>query len=169
MTSRPNTTKIDFVAGFDPVCPVPKAVQSASLGCRIAVIQHTCRADTVDMFFDRLLWDRLLAFALCFGQNLSVTIGQRGLKNEVELDAFLAAWRELKESDREPPEFIFVRDGRELVLCIATEYWVHVGGPAPYADSYTYSLFSKDDISKIVIKFLAEAKQSQGWEIATKV
>jgi len=38
----------------------------------------------------------------------------------------------------------------------------------PYHDSYTYSIFSKDNIAKSVQAFLSEAASSQDWVINEK-
>jgi hypothetical protein len=183
-------TKIDILAGAasDSAWGVPKTAQTAGLCHRVAVVQHTYRADKVDMYFDRQLWERILEFALHFRQGAEVCIAEcqksstvsvfqrllgllRGLpvheaeEEEIRPDVFLAALREKAESEQEPPEFIWVRDKKECVLCIATEYWAHVGGPGAYHDSYTYSIFSKSNVAADVRAFLVEAEAAKAWEI----
>jgi hypothetical protein len=155
-----NKTQIDFATGFNKVSPVPKAVRVAGLDCRLAVIQHTNRSDKVDMYFDEPLWRRLIEFAVQFRANMNIHVAEREGSPEVELNAFLAAW---KSSESKPPGLIFVRDGQQLVLCIATEYWAYFGGPWPYHDSYTYSLYSKDDLTQSVKTFLMAAEGASGW------
>jgi len=156
-------TKINIIEGFDSACPVPKMVRAAGLNYRVAVIQDTYRADKVDMYFDLSLWEHILEFASKFGENVSIV--QLNGESEVKPDTVIEALREMEEVDQEPPEFILLRHGQELVLCIATEYWAHIGGPMPYHDSYTYSLFSKHNITENVRTFLTEAAASQDWEI----
>lgn len=158
-------TKINIITGFDPSCPIPSNVRKAGFNHRVAVVQHTYCSDSVDMYFDQRLWERILEFALNFGKNYKVCIVQREGKSEIQPDVALSVLREAKEIEREPPEFVLVRDQQELVLCIATEYWVHVGGPAPYHDSYTYSFFSKNNIAEKIRMFLAEVQASNDWEI----
>lgn len=179
-------TEIEFVEGFDPACAVPACVKAASLNHRLAVIQHTYRPDSVDMYFDEALWRRLLQFAEQFGSEYRVGIIDRdwsmGAVNrdwesgradepteadEISVDAFLAAWSRM--SERDPPEYIMVRGKRGLVMCIATEYWTQVGGPRPYADSYTYSLFSKSFINALAVRFVLSAEEAQGWAIAQPI
>jgi len=170
-------TKIDFVAGFDPMCLVPELVRSVGLRCRIAVIQDTYRPDSVDMYFDQPLWLCLLEFATQFGHGLQVGIVDRRKRapreperaDEVPPEAFLAAWRALDDADRYPPACIVVRDRENLVLYISTEYWNRAGGPMPYHDSYTYSIFSNEDLAAKVIQFLADAEASRGWELSTNL
>jgi hypothetical protein len=189
-------TRIDILAGkaSDSFWGRPKIVYAAALEQRVAVIQDSYRPDKEDAWFDLQLWERILEFAMNFGQGLESSIVERwkahdtslwesfkGLlggsrvdeseeeNEEVRPEIFLAALREKEVADQEPPEFILVRDNGALVLCIATEYWVSCGaprnGPAIYADSYTYSIFSKSDIVEDVRTFLAEAKAAEGWEM----
>ncbi len=160
-------TKIEFVSGTDGIFKVPELAKAAGLCRRFAVIQHTYRSDTVDMYFDELLWKRLIeCVSHLGGTNLDVQVVKCEGDVEVPLDAFMSAWAELEDLDREPPLFILARKGQELVLCVATEYWTRIGGPQPYADSYTYSIFSRDDVSAKVRKFLADAEASELWDMA---
>ena len=55
------------------------------------------------------------------------------------------------------------------MLCIETEFWTQLGGPWPYHDSYTYAIWSKDDVSARLIGFLREADPSASWDIASEV
>ncbi len=162
-------TKIHLLAGFDSAVHVPKYVKSASLKYRLAVIQETYRADKVDMYFDEALWRRLLEFALPYSPGLHVGIIAQRSKKEMQPGGFLATWNAWADEDRYPPEFILLRGKENLVLCIATEYWTHVGGPRPYSNSYTYSIYSNEDLSARVMRFLLEAEASQGWDISPDV
>jgi hypothetical protein len=176
-------TKIELIKGPDPASPIPSFVKAAGLIRRIAVIQHTHRADLVDMYFDEPLWLRLLEFAMEFGRDHEVRIidpggavdrgwlrraaRDSGRSDEVHPDAFLSEWNTSKDRYRDPPEYIVVRQTETLVLCIVTEYWTQIGGPAPYADSYTYSIFSKIDVARPVEEYLKEAESVDGWELST--
>jgi hypothetical protein len=88
---------------------------------------------------------------------------------EIRHDIFLATLREKEALDQEPPELILVRDEKELVLCVATEYWTQIGGSQLYHDSYTYLIYSKDNIAEDVKAFLIEAGKTQDWNIDAKV
>jgi len=170
-------TEINFFAGFDPVCFVPKALASAGMSHRLAVVQETYRPDSVDMYFDLQLWRRLLAFAEAFHPDGKISIVDRPAgkgrhedprpADEMTLSAYAAT--EEGSDDPDPAEYIMVRNGDALVLCIATEFWTQVGGPTPYADSYTYSIFSTQDLSERVMRFLAEADAASGWRMASVV
>lgn len=163
-------TNIDFVAGFDLVCPVPKIVKKAELGFRFAVIQSTYVVGCEDMHFDESLWERLVAFAKGYCYSGEVVVVQREGKKETPIDVFLADWRKSTDNpaERELPQFILVRNQGALVLCIATEIWARVGGPEPYADSYTYSFYSKEDIGQSVIGFLAEGNEPSQWQMSAE-
>ncbi len=125
------------------------------------------------MYFDEALWRRLVQFAEQFGAKYRVTIVNRDwatrvanreacAADEMSVEAFLAAW---SEQDRDPPEYIMVRGDGGLVMCIATEYWTQIGGPFPYADSYTYSLFSKKFINRLAVQFIETSESAEGWVI----
>jgi hypothetical protein len=161
-------TKIRFVRGFEPAFAVPKPAKVAGLEHRFAVIQETYRPDQVDMYFDEALWRRLLAFAMQFAPGLSVGISQPRDTNEIQPEDFLAAWNLGAREDREPPA-ITVRESGKLVLYIDPEYWVSVGGPMPYHDSYTNSIYANEDLSARVMRFLAEADAVAGWDLSADI
>ena len=155
-------TEINFVAGFDSVSRVPPAVRKAGLAHRTAVIQETYRPDSPDMYFDEALWLRLLDFSGDFCPSAVVRVGKEAQTPE----AFLQTWR--ASAERDPADFIEIRRHGELVLFIATEFWTNVGGPAPYADSYTYSLFSKDEITGRLMAYLRDGDTDRRWMLASE-
>jgi hypothetical protein len=158
-------TKIDFKDGFDQFCKIPSVIKELSFDHRFAVIQQTYRCDLPDIYFDHLLWEIILEFALQFGQTVDVRIVAHEGVPEVKSEEFVASFDKLGGMDREPPEFIIVREKGEIVLCIATEYWAHIGGPSPYHDSYTYSFYSSTDISKRIIAFLVASERLGKWQL----
>jgi hypothetical protein len=160
-------TEISFVDGVDGVVTAPEIAQKAHLTLRFAVIQETYRSDSVDMYFDEALWTCIADYARRFCRDAQVKVAALSGQPEQSLESFLAAWAQLDPSDREPPELMLVRCAGELALCVATEFWCRIGGPQPYADSYTYSLHSKSDISREVMDFLAKAEAASGWQLAT--
>ncbi len=170
-------TDISFVAGFDPVSPTPKFATLAGFTHRLAIVQQTYRADSADMYFDEALWTRLLAFAETFAPGADVCVVDRPFSrprrgepkptDEMTLDAYRVAQQGL--SERSPAEFVIVRVGDQVRLLIATEFWNEIGGPAPYADSYTYAVFSHDDLAGRLTQFLAFADAAEGWRLASEV
>lgn len=170
MNSKPGVTQVTVMRGFDGVSVVPKLARSAKLEHRVAIIQHTYRPDSADMYFDAPLWERLLKFAenVCrkMGGNGDVRVVSREGADACAAAAFLARFRGESDAEREPPELIIVREQAAVVLLIVTEYWAHAGGPAPYADSYTYAIFSRQDIGAEVTRFLREARAAGGWDIS---
>ena len=157
-------TDVRFVDGFDEVCVWPKFARAANLAHRFAVIQETYRPDSVDMYFDQRLWLSLLDFAKRSAPSVRIGISRGGAK-KVELDAFFSGWMSLPQEDREPPPLVFVENETAPTLIIETEYWKNVGGPMPYHDSYTYSLYSSAPLSDAVMKHLADANDGQ-WNLA---
>lgn len=157
-------TEVDFFAGFDPVCLVPRAVKQAGLTQRFAVIQHTYRADCPDMYFDQALWRRLVEFAEQLGPEVRVVPAEG--QPEMTVEAFIDTWQGVPDVERDPPAFVLVREGPTLRLLMATEYWARVGGPPRYHDSFTYSLFSNADLGGRVREFLAGAPGAGDWKMA---
>jgi hypothetical protein len=135
------------------------------LAHRFAVIQETYRPDKDGMYFDEALWRRLLEFARGIAPGARVGIVASDRAKEMDADDFLAA----NASIEAPPACLLVRANGTLLLCIETEYWAQVGGPWPYHDSYTYAIWSNENVSARVIRFLREAEASASWEIASDV
>jgi hypothetical protein len=162
-------TDIRFVAGIEPGHRIPAAVKAAGgLTHRFAVIQETYRPDkaTEGMYFDEALWRRLLEFARETAPDAQVGIVACDCAEEMDAHDFLAA----NASIEGPPASLLVRANATLLLCIEeTQYWTQVDGPWPYHDSYTYAIWSNDDVSTRVIRFLREADASASWDIATDV
>ncbi len=161
-------TNIDFVTGFDSFSAIPEAAKKAGLKYRFAVIQDTYRPDKVYIYFDENLLMSIIDFLKGFYNAQDFQIEQRQGVAKVQLEVFLSDWNKLNSDDRNPPETIYVRKEQKIVACVATQYWKCCGGPRPYHDSYTYQLFSEDDISEKVITFLAEVSKTNGWNIAAK-
>jgi hypothetical protein len=160
-------TPIRFLAGIEPWNRAPAAVKAAGFAHRFAVIQETHRANKAEygMYFDEALWRRLFEFAREIAPGAQVGIVGYGCANEMTADDFLTA----NASIEDPPAFLLVRANGTLSLCIETEFWTNVGGPWPYHDSYTYAIWSSDDVSARVIRFLREADASASWDIRSDV
>jgi hypothetical protein len=181
MTDDAARTAIDLIVGADFKQPPLKIVRDAGFVHRTGVIQHTYRPDCVDSYFDKPLWLRLLRFAQSFGV---VTIIDRpwggpkapnrdwqsgkakqpAIADERPLEGFLECW-----DGEYPPELILAWSGSDLVLSIATEYWVQAGGPRPYADSFTYSICSDEDLSGRIRDFLLGSPDAGGWSISPEL
>lgn len=171
-------TEINVYEGFDPVCPVPKVVTAASLAHRLALVQETYRPDSVDAFFDCALWMSILEFAANFQSGTQVGIVDRCRqvvwlakepeeRDEIALATYLSKQKD--DVDRGPAEYVMVRQNNRVLLCIVTEFWTNVGGPTPYADSYTYSIYSNDDVSERVMQHMSAAKDAAGWQVSNEV
>lgn len=159
-------TQIRFVAGFERGRKVPWPARRVGFQHRFAVIQETYRPDCPGMYFDEALWLRLIDFARGFlGGPVPVIVTEE--LEESALDDFLTAWRRIAPEDR-LPETIVLRDERgATVLYIQPVFWVQVGGPAPYHDSYTYEIYSYDDIGARVMRFLRDA--GEVWALDERV
>jgi hypothetical protein len=116
------------------------------------------------MFFDEPLWRTLIDFIASSGEEV-VVLEDVGTTVTVDspLDRFMRGWSRVDPEDVSPPWAILVRSQGVLKLAMVTERWFAVGGPMPYADSYTYSLYADCELSKAVLAFLSQAPAASRW------
>src|SRR5262245_51484501 len=159
-------TEVSFVDGFDDVRCQPDYAKSAGLNHRFAIIQETYRPDCVDEYFDEPLWLSLLEFAKRISTDVQIGVTRNSSK-KVALEDFLAGFVKLPSEERDPPPFIFGGEEGVLRITIETEYWNKAGGPMPYHDSYTYSIYSSAPVSKHVLEHFAAANTG-AWDLASE-
>ncbi|WGM39006.1 hypothetical protein [Caulobacter sp. NIBR1757] len=168
--ARRGPVEVEFVSGPEPGYRYPPAIGRTGLDRRLAVIQHASVPGCPDMVFDEDLW-RALADFLARQTEAEVCVGRAVEdlgREEWTLAAFLDDWeRELPEV-RYPPDLLLARVQGELSLCMVTEAWAQVGGLWPYADSWTYSLFSATDLSGDLPAFLRERSAGR-WTVSDTV
>ena len=148
---EPGRTSIEFVVGGQSQWLPASSVEAWALPHRFAVVQHTYRADLVDLFRDRALWLRLFEFAKNFSKGNAPTIVDEESR-EVSCDSHFARQQAVSDGDWDAPRHVIVRENGTPVLVIATEYWANIGGPKIYHDSMTYSLFSKERLEDRVMR-----------------
>lgn len=162
--------EVEFVAGAEPGFRYPPAIAAAGLVHRLAVVQHTHVDGCADMVFDEALWRALCDFLVeQTSGGIFVGLAPDDLgREEWTLAAFLKDWEPTPADDRDPPGLLIVRSGAELRLCVVTEYWARVGGPWPYADSYTYAIFSAQDLSAALTAFL-RGRSGGRWQLSDEI
>ena len=168
----PAEISIRFVRGMDRVSTYPAVAKQAGLRHRFAVVQDTHVNDCPDMFFDETLWRALAAFVHTIGSGCHVAIIESRevrKQTEVPMQTFLDRWSAQPDGDRSPPHIVIVRSNGDVQLCMVTDCWCDVGGPEPYHDSYTYSLYAKADLEQSVIAFLRSAPGHDKWRMSTQV
>jgi hypothetical protein len=99
--------------------------------------------------------------------NRGFRVEKAGTKKEMPLDVFLREWKNTSDDDKEPPLYIFIKRDKQILACLITEFWFLVGGPYPYADSYTYSILTHIDISGELLNFIKENNIPKKWEIGS--
>lgn len=158
-------TEVRFVTGFDGAdgWAGRDYAKKAGLGFRFAVVQDTCRPDSIDMFFDEALWLSLLDYALTISQDIRICVDHKQ-ENISLLDFYLGQWLPVSDDDKDPPQSIMVYEADQLTVMIDTEYWCRVGGPSPYHDSYTYAIYSTRPLNLAVMEHLTQANTG-GWDL----
>jgi hypothetical protein len=166
-TPPANSVDVCFVKGMDRFSRIPARAARAGLNQRLAVIQETCVEGCIDMHFDELLWRTLADYVRAFvpGARIEVVTKDGRSDRPVSLDRFLEEWNGVAVDGREPPPLLLAISDGGLRLCMATEYWCNAGGPRPYHDSYTYSLYADRDLQGEVLAQLDQAEGRERWRI----
>ena len=138
--------------------PAPAAATSQGLDDRIALVLSSYHPGLEDACFDAPLW--------CAAAN-SVGRALKADRTEVLRPGKLPWWRKLFGGSEEtdavslfaaegwpdaPPDQVRWYRGKALVAVGTSELWVHVGGPEPYHDSYTFSWFVRGSHAKCVLE-----------------
>ncbi len=172
MTDTIYTVSLRFVAGIEGDYRCPKFITQAGLTHRFASIQDTYVPELGEMYFDEALWRVLAQFVSGYIPNADVLVTAKfqdiGRKAKPIL-SFMEEWQSTSEDDRSPPAFLAVSVDGALRLGMLREYWNHVGGPEPYSDSYTYSIFSDRDLSSEIMTAIRAAPDASRWEIDANV
>jgi hypothetical protein len=138
-----NQRRLALVAGYHACSFPPPFAADAGLKERFAVVLDSFRADKDGMFFDAELFVQITAALLQAipHHSLDIEIGA----NQAPLHSMPAladCYARQEESEREPPLRMKMYSDQRLVACEETEWWVQVGGPAIYHDSYTFSFYT---------------------------
>jgi hypothetical protein len=148
--SSPNPTtparRIALVAGYHPCSYPPPVAYEAGLRERFAVVLSSYRPDKDGVFFDADLFVRLAAALLRVVPHDSLAIETGGGSSVLRsLPELSERYARLDESERDPPLRMRASLGDRLVAVGETEAWAAVGGPAPYHDSFTLSLYTVEN------------------------
>lgn len=167
---RPNFWR--WLAGLPgPRRRLPKAAADAGLTFRTAVIQATFVNGLDDMFHDAALWRAIVAFVRDFEEGGETSVSRDvGRRSEMislaeyvsEMDAFAPE----HEGDAPRGEALFHWREGSLRLYVEPENWFAVGGPSPYQDSRTYSLYADKDITAELVTYLKASPGASGWRFA---
>lgn len=164
--------EISFVDGFERDWRMPDGLRAAGLNRRVAVVQETGVPGLVDMYFDDALFLALLDFMASAAPGARLGLAARvediGRK-EISPDHLRADWSRLSADERDPVGAVVARIGDRPVLAMVTEFWVAVGGPRPYADSYTYSLLSDRPLGDELRAFLSGHPEAARWSVVAAV
>jgi hypothetical protein len=139
-----------LISGYHSVTPFPKEARKSWLFFRFALVFESYRRDKVDLFFNSELFLSLLgALSLQISHNrLEIYYDSGESRREKPLVSFGALeeyYQNVSEVEREPPHKILWFQDHLLVCMGLSELWARVGGPEPYSDSYTMSLYTKKD------------------------
>ena len=148
-----------IVIGYHPFTYPPELAHKAGLGNRFAVIFDTTNQERGYAYLDPILYAAVLS-ALCEAVPLDSLVIKRSKGGD--LHAFEDLLEELSpcDVDLDPPERVLGFRHTKLVAFAETEEWINIGGPAPYSDSYTLSVYTEldrsDDFLQICRRVLSD-------------
>ena len=158
---------VRLVRGRDRFEVYPELAAGAGLSRRLVVVQDSYAEGCGEMFFDEPLWAALVEFICRHAAKVTAEVTDRkGRFNESPIDAFLEEWKRTDPEDRAPPLAIVGREGGDVRLCMVLEAWFAVGGPGPYHDSYSYSLYTDHDLESELRACLGTAVGCERWTLA---
>ena len=156
--------QFSIAKGFYQFDGFPEEAKKNELCSRFAVILHTFYPEKENMFFNDMLYFNIFPnlFDFISYDTIEIKTDESTFSNFEELQKELS----LKdEEDREPPPFIYAYKNKKLICIGVTEYWVNCGGKQPYSDSYTISIYTKNDLSSQLQRECFKLCKESGIEI----
>lgn len=152
-------TPFQIVLGTHDATPVPAAARAHGFTHRFAVVQSTHAPAVADMVVDsRVVLALVRAVDTHFATSASLFWDRPGRRRQrVELTALEAYYRDTAPELHDPITAAEWRSGNRLVALLHTETWCDVGGPMPYHDSVTYSLYTAADLGAPLLAALRAA------------
>ncbi|MGB2716128.1 MAG: hypothetical protein WBC51_18245 [Vicinamibacterales bacterium] len=156
---------VGYVRGVDRL---PAICRANGLVHRIAFIQETYRPDLgPDSYFDARLWEGIVRLSAQLTSLETAQVRDPDLKKTMKLrdvTELLAAVRERARTLDEPfLEIQGFHSGR-LVVVLQCDFWVHLGGPDAYHDSYTHAVFTEGDLFSEIKRAADELASQLGLE-----
>jgi len=143
-----------LVSGYHQHSYPPTRAYFNGLLYRFAVVFDTYRCSKADEYFDSELF-LLLVPRLCeiIGYEAIELVMPEAAKHlkGIRFNSFQnlsTFYRQQDELECQPPEWIELTKKNQLIGLGNTEFWNLLGGPDPYHDSYTVSLYTAQDRSE---------------------
>lgn len=149
-----NNRTFKLINGYLPADIPDQTAKQLGLLKRFAWVIDTYRPDLgPNMYFDyELLLALLNRFLLTFPFNkieMTVSDGKKQAFNYfLQLSDYYSGSN--KAPSFEPFKDLKIFDKSAVVCFIRTEFWSRVGGPQPYNDSYTFSVYTYDYDPKVI-------------------
>ena len=149
---RKTERSISIVKGYHDCTKIPDVTLSGNLRFRLAIILDTYRRDKKDMFFDAELFCEFI-FRVCdlmLPEQVKVFLASGEVLNSLKTMKDRIFFE--NEEDRMPPKEVHLMKKGRVFCCVYTEFWIYSGGPTPYHDSYTFSIYTETDFSRHLIE-----------------
>jgi hypothetical protein len=141
------------------VTPIPQEVRKGGYHYRIGLVLDSYRSDCADMYFDSALFVELLQFISekAIGNPITIDMGDLGIRNG-SFPNLRKFYNSIEVSDQDLPEKI-IWDGSIGFK----ETWYLSGGPEPYHDSFTFSIFSQKAVYSVIEDSILQFIEDRGW------
>lgn len=167
-----NIQPLKFVVGFIPrVDTLPGDLAKIGLTQRFAFVLETFRAGCVDAFFDAALYEGLVTvvFKVVAADTIRVVISRRETREVSSSEEFHRLVFALPDAEREPFSRLFFLRASSVIAVMESQPWMQVGGPDPYHDSYTLAVFTKTDLSDLVLGETRVFVKKMGGDISSVI
>ena len=136
---------LSLVSGYHDCTFPPAEAYDAGLRERFAIVLGSFRPDRDGMCFDAKVFLRL-GEALCAAlPHTSLLVELPGGARFTSFGDLAREYARVSQDERDPPRRVRLFNGDDPVCVMDTEFWVNVGGPAIYHDSYTFSFYTAAD------------------------
>jgi hypothetical protein len=167
------TQPVKVISGFhDCTPPTPSAAIAAGLTNRTAISIESYCAGNVDSFFDSKLFKILLdaiSSSIAYDssqvwEDIPGGFFQRLFRRKlIQLVGSIEMLEDLlcREAADPPSKIVWMKADKPVVIGVA-EHWDRLGGPDPYHDSYTFSLYSGITDHARIIEVIRSTATSAG-------
>jgi hypothetical protein len=140
MSDRTLNLIFGYLPGLDNLNP---RASKCALNQRFAAAMQTYRSEKAEMYFDCELFVALLTLVSQSVPHNEVRLcmDKEGHEMLSSIEELSKRYSEVEDEERQPMYWAEMTCGKQVVCYLETEWYVLVGGPVPYHDSYTLSVY----------------------------
>jgi hypothetical protein len=163
---QPFKIVIGYLPGIDRL---PSDLLTLGLVHRFAFVLETFRSDSADIYFDSSLYGKLVNIISNVAPSNSIRVVPERKEPAREVhnaEEICELFNEIPRVRQKPFYRLLFMNDSLVVAVLESEPWAQVGGPLPYHDSYTLSLFTASDLSQELVKAARVFVEQAGVELS---